>query len=375
MKTFLDFSLTTGIIITSIILFVLLKQKNKSQAKKVLLSIFILIFLEFVFSYSYLNKIVVLILTTYILETSIVVLIGPLLFLYVKAITKNSKLIFKENLVHFIFPFIFICVISIPGFIDLVNKSYSFKYLQILDPIVSFSILYSLFYILYSLKILKRFSRLVKHSYSNLNNKDLKWIEYFLKGTILIISIDIITTSYELLLGELDWNIGYLTIIPIVFLIAYLGYYGISQTKVLLPNFLLTELNKGQTSEIKKKQIEYDKSEMNALEVALKKLMSDEKPYLTENLTLRYLAELLSTSDKKLSLLLNQHMNISFYDYINSYRVNEVKRMIDNNISETYTLLAIAYDCGFNSKTSFNRIFKKITGLSPSAYKKQLKPI
>ena len=96
------------------------------------------------------------------------------------------------------------------------------------------------------------------------------------------------------------------------------------------------------------------------------------KPFLDENVSLKSLAELLAVSDKKLSAILNQHMEISFYDYINGYKVEDVIMKMKEPSYNKYTLLAIAFESGFNSKTSFNRIFKKVTGLSPSAYKKQL---
>jgi len=95
-----------------------------------------------------------------------------------------------------------------------------------------------------------------------------------------------------------------------------------------------------------------------------------EKAYLDENLTLSKLAELIPTTDKKLSTFLNQHLNITFYDMINAYRVESVKEKLLSNNYNNLTLLGIAYESGFNSKSSFNRIFKKETGLSPSEYKK-----
>ncbi|WP_353959585.1 helix-turn-helix domain-containing protein [Aequorivita aurantiaca] len=74
-------------------------------------------------------------------------------------------------------------------------------------------------------------------------------------------------------------------------------------------------------------------------------------------------------SDKKLSELLNQQLSTNFYNLINEYRVNEVKQKIKDKEYYKYTLLSIAHDCGFQSKTSFNRVFKQKTGMSPSLYK------
>nr|WP_271711474.1 helix-turn-helix domain-containing protein [Marinigracilibium pacificum] len=74
---------------------------------------------------------------------------------------------------------------------------------------------------------------------------------------------------------------------------------------------------------------------------------------------------------KKLSTILNQKMNTSFYDFINTARVEEVKRKINDSNHSHLTILGIALESGFNSKSSFNAIFKKYTGMTPREFKNQ----
>ena len=100
-------------------------------------------------------------------------------------------------------------------------------------------------------------------------------------------------------------------------------------------------------------------------------MILEEQSYLDSNLNLNKLSKQLDITDKKLSALLNNHMNTSFYDYINSFRVQAVKEALLSNKHTTYTLLAIAFESGFNSKASFNRAFKKETGRSPSQFRKE----
>ena len=76
-----------------------------------------------------------------------------------------------------------------------------------------------------------------------------------------------------------------------------------------------------------------------------------------------------------LSQVINEVEGINFYDYVNRLRVEEFKRLLSLPENQRFTLLALAYDCGFNSKSAFNRCFKKTTGLSPSEYAKQLKAV
>ena len=102
--------------------------------------------------------------------------------------------------------------------------------------------------------------------------------------------------------------------------------------------------------------------------------METDKLYLNSDLTLRELAEKLSISPHNLSEILNTRLNQSFYDFINRYRVEEVKRRLADNDSDKYSLIAIAFDSGFNSKSSFNTIFKKQTGSTPSQYRNQILP-
>jgi AraC-like DNA-binding protein len=210
-----------------------------------------------------------------------------------------------------------------------------------------------------------------------LENRDLNWIKYLLIGAISILTVDIITSIYESFAGDMGLNIGFITVIPIVFLVMYLGYYGVSQSKILLPDYLFVTKEDVANVELintskKSLKYNYDVAEMEKLKIELDLLVQEKKPFLNEELTLSSLADKLEISDKKLSTLLNQNMETSFYDYINGYRVEEVKKRLALPDSNTYTILAIAYDCGFKSKSSFNRIFKNNTHLAPSEYQKRL---
>lgn len=375
MKLTLDFLLITGMIFTGIILVLLLGRKKKEQHHKVLLGIFIAILFVFLFYYAYLHKIKVLFYLTFIISDSVDVFIGSLFLVYVKGVIDNRKNSLRDNLVHFVFPIIYVLFISIPVLIRLINKEVKLNYLDYLEPLLLFTILYSFVYGIYTYFKLIRFQRLVKHNYSSLENRNLDWIKYLVAGALAIFSIDVSTSIFDLIVGDTGWGTGFFTVIPIVFLVAYLGYFGISQSTILIPTFLseastiknLTTSDSTETSQVK---YSYNESEMSQLRNKLVSLMQEQKPHLDNDLTLASLASVLDVPDKKLSTLLNQNMQTSFYDYINGLRVEEVKSKMSMPESEKYTLLAIAYDCGFKSKSSFNRIFKKITNLSPSEYRK-----
>ncbi len=374
MKLVLDFVFIIGFLISVSILYLLNKNSSKELHKQILQIIFVFVILSICSSYAYLHKIRFLFYGTFIFDNCISYLIGPLLLLYIKSIFLPTKGLIKKNRRHFIIPVVFIFVFTIPSLISTYNKKYLFDYIEIYENSISLVIVYSLIYCIFSLKILKKAKKIIKHNYSNLDGVDLSWIRRLLIGVILIISIDIFTTVYEIYFGELMWNTYYLTSIAIAGLIIYLGYYGVLQSKVLISQFLIQQ-EKPIIIEFKEKVTKpyynYNTSELIELEKKLHTIMQTQKPFLDENLSLKSLAKLLAISDKKLSSLLNQHIQVSFYDYVNSFRVQCVIDSLKDTSYDKYTLLAIAFESGFKSKTSFNRTFKKVTHFSPSEYKRK----
>ena len=226
----------------------------------------------------------------------------------------------------------------------------------------------------FAFKEFKHYQSLTKNNYSNLDDNDLGWVKHFLIGTLIVLLLDILldifVLVYELYYSETNWEFGYITAFAIVILMGYLGYYGIRRSRILVPSYLLEIEQLSITKE--QPVVSIDKSELELLKKSLEKSMIDDKVYLDETLTLSALAAIIPTSNKKISSLLNHHLNTNFYDYVNQYRVNDMIEKMKSGKYEEYTLLGIAFESGFKSKTSFNRIFKKETGLSPSEYKKQL---
>ena len=104
--------------------------------------------------------------------------------------------------------------------------------------------------------------------------------------------------------------------------------------------------------------------------------LSDTNIYGVENetiwLTLNQLAAEIDIPDLTLSQLLNESLGQNFFQFINGYRVEEVKKRLQNPKYSNLTILGIAIECGFSSKAAFNRIFKLHTGVTPSAYMKSL---
>jgi AraC-like DNA-binding protein len=107
---------------------------------------------------------------------------------------------------------------------------------------------------------------------------------------------------------------------------------------------------------------------MTAIHNRLLLCMQNDKLYLNPTLSLADLSEKMNLPSHHITQTLNEHARTNFYDFVNEFRVEEFKGKIKSGEAQEFSLLGIAFDCGFNSKSSFNRIFKKFTTQSPSEY-------
>ena len=115
-----------------------------------------------------------------------------------------------------------------------------------------------------------------------------------------------------------------------------------------------------------------NQAEIDQLRYKLQEVMETQALYKNERLSLPILAEKIETTDKKLSELLNKELNTNFYEYINLYRIKVFKERIEKGEGQYKKLISIAFDSGFYSKSTFNRIFKKHTGLTPTQFKEKI---
>jgi len=113
-----------------------------------------------------------------------------------------------------------------------------------------------------------------------------------------------------------------------------------------------------------------DDTQGDAYEARLRALMAEEKPYRQEHLHVADLADMLSMPAHVLSQVINERMGMNFADFVNTYRVEEAKALLSDTSSDDYTLAAIGSEAGFNSRASFNRVFKKIVGTAPSEFRR-----
>ncbi len=176
---------------------------------------------------------------------------------------------------------------------------------------------------------------------------------------------DIVSLTKELLNGHADEK-GTLTASKHVGPLSWFLSLIIGIALIILLRFRLTK-NIGAPAP--KSRVEKE----DALKIIqnLEGVMHSERPFLNPGLTLRNLALMCGTTEKKLSQVLNQYLTTNFYDFLNKYRIESFIQQYRLDQEKLYSIAGLALKCGFNSKSSFYRAFKKEKGCSPSAYFKK----
>jgi AraC-like DNA-binding protein len=164
-----------------------------------------------------------------------------------------------------------------------------------------------------------------------------------------------------------DFQLSISDYYPIYVLLSIITIW-ISAEAFLRPEVILIEANKQNNIDKEKPSEEITKKA-----IWLKEQMLTNLFYLNSELTLKSLADNLNIHPNILSKVINDGLDKSFSDFINEYRVNAIIDKLHSGNYDHITLLGISFECGFNSKTTFNRVFKNIKGITPLNYKKSIK--
>lgn len=289
---------------------------------------------------------------------------GPFLYLYTRSLT-GKPLLLRDILIHFSIPLAFYLYL-IPFLIQPAEQKI-FVYENRGIGYESFMMIRSVWipisgilYIILSAHALRRHRRRIVDEFSSVEKVNLEWLLY------LIIWLAVIWAF--VLIGNDTWVFGS----AIVFLF-FIGFFGIRQGVI----FQLHHPVSAPASEVESSdnvaRAKYQKSGLTdtaaeTLHAQLTNRMHQDKLYTDGDLTLNELAGRMGVVPNHLSQVINEREQKNFYDYINGLRVNEFIRLAELPESQKLTLFAVAQQAGFNSKSSFNRSFKKVTGQSPSEY-------
>jgi len=307
---------------------------------------------------------------------SLLLLVGPFLFWYVKSLTIHGFEPYRDILWHLL-PFLlftlYLNIFFAPGeYFGNIHGPGEVNKLEFPPAFMLFLFITAIsvpFYIAWSVRLLRNHRETIADNFSSTEKKNLIWLRNLivLLGITWIVLAAIIFVHHVLLLFSDDFCIYGLFVILAVFVIIA-GYFGLYQDAIFTSG---EDLSSAPDAE---ETIKYSGSSLKEEDIRkylelLNEYMKMGKPYLNNQLTLHQLAEEVSILPHYLSRIINECYHQNFFDFINMYRIDEFKSRIADHQYKKFTLLAIAFDCGFNSKSSFNRLFKKATGSTPSGYK------
>ncbi len=303
---------------------------------------------------------------------------GPLLYLYVSSlVNEDFKLTWKEGL-HAIPVFIIGLhrslgnQVSINSSSDLTqNPNYIYNNIYFALLIISLII-----YWILSIQMIILHRKSIPYFFSNYTEKNtLNWL-ILLIILFLILFVAELFISYIEKLSNTQFSEFVNIHINLTIFTFMLVFFGIKQnaiyktSRVGSKNLYFSENEETTDSENIHPVLNKKQEEKITNEIILH--LTSKKPYMNPDYSLQMMADELHIPRYKLSQVINSNQKKNFFKFINEFRVEEVKRKLKNPAYKHYTVLGVALECGFNSKTSFNRIFKEETGVTPSEFKKSI---
>jgi AraC-like DNA-binding protein len=318
----------------------------------------------------------------------ILLLLGPCLYLYVRSF--KEKITLRKALPHFII-FFLILVFDVYLYVKFTDQYPLTSQIppevpQFIESKIRVVIRISqmTFYFFLAGKVLTSYQRSIRHLFSETSRISLSWVRWLINGYIILLLIMI--ALYFMILRNPE-NFGIIILINTAIVTPYMyaiAFRGLTQPTLWqvrherTPDSVEAAIKEVESIE---ELIQDDEPTNQKTSLAQEKiseitsrvthLMEDSKIYLQSELTLQDLAEKLNTPSYQVTQAINAGLGKNFYDLVNGYRVEEAKRLLSDPGSRNSKILTVGMDAGFNSKTTFNTVFKKFTGLTPSEFKEQ----
>lgn len=350
----------------------LLTKKENKKADKFLSAFFFVITLYLLNNYSVKFSLWKIFPEIISVITLVTLSYGPLLFFYVSSLI--GKKINRKQILFHLLPIILIFLIILP----FLFYSKEEKWLYFTDKFINLPLNVSIgtfiqylsapFYFIWIILILNKHKQNLKNTHSFTDKINLDWMRKLLYGGISIWFVDCLNV-YALNFSSIEYPYIISIIIKIIFIIfiILIGYYGINQGSIFSVIQSPKDNENTKTKEEKTKRIPDEIAEKQAN--TLLNYMQEEKAYLNSELRIQDIAINLNLPVHVLSYIINTKLNKNFYDFVNQYRIEEAKFRLHDLDCNNLTIVAIAYDCGFSSKATFNRLFKKYTGITPTQHK------
>lgn len=299
--------------------------------------------------------------------------IGPLIFFYTKALTDLDFSISKINFKHFIPVVVEVGFQAIMIVQSILSHElfYNIPLYFYVTPLICLLAAASVFYYLHlSLGIINNHEDLVLRNFSNLKEVTLIWLRKLViyYRLLWIVWVPFVAAFLLFFRFQLQHLIVVLTLyflmLILIYLTLWIGIEGLGRGNLIL-------IKEPEQKPKNKNFSRLTQSEIQEYIERINQLMTLEKMYLNENLSLKELALHLKADPNLISFILNNRLSINFYDFVNRHRIEEVKNKLNNPAYKHLTLLGIALESGFNSKTTFNRVFKQATGITPTEFQRR----
>jgi len=300
-------------------------------------------------------------------------LYGPSIYLYVHFITHGIKKFNYKYLFHFT-PFVLVQIYAL-FFFYFEPTSYQTNLVYLVNELPWHVLLvsyitpfYGIFYIILAIYEAYEFNKKLKNNFSNIEKHNLSWIKFLLIGAVLLWITAVFMSILQIVYGkEIHPELtSYLAISVFIYAIAY---KGLMQPEATIKKIEDTS-NDEKLNSYKKSGLKDEDTQKHLTK--LLKIMDEQKPFKNEKLSLLELAELVGISTHNLSEIINTKIEQNFYDFVNSYRVEEVKQLIIEDKGGKYNILAHGFEAGFSSKTAYYSAFKKFVNKTPAQFRKEI---
>ena len=221
-----------------------------------------------------------------------------------------------------------------------------------------------------SLRVIHNHESWALGHFSNLKEITLKWLQKLIAyyRILWLVWVPFIATF----LIFFRFQLLYLSIVLVLYLLALILTYLTSWIGLqALMHMNAPGSGVADTKAENKNFSRLSASDVEEIASRITQFMAGEKIYLNENLNLKDFAALVNSDPNLVSFILNNHFKKNFHDFVNHYRIEEVKNKLNDTTYSHLTILGIALESGFNSKTTFNRVFRQIMGMTPTEYQKK----
>lgn len=292
---------------------------------------------------------------------------GPLLYWYTKSVMYSDFRLRRKNWLHLIpiiiFPLYLIVTYHSLGRenmeagvynYDILYRNSYFRFLVLMQE--SFIVIYSLA----ALLLFREYHRGLKNNFSNIETIDRNWLRLLVGGFLFISTWRLFPPLFHLVdMGQAAHLFGLTGNYLDYLLVTALVFYSVAHSEVIHSVVSPQKPNRNERSE------NFDDDQVEQIVNA----MTQHKHYLEPELTLEQLAEQLGLSPRLVSNIINRKFNKNFFEFVNYYRVEQAKEII-SSMPDGVSMIDVMADSGFNSKSAFNRFFKKYTGMTPTEFRK-----